>query len=164
MKNNVKRILLCIYFILLGCVFLNTAFSRYITKTNGEVEVNVAKMKLNVIKTTNNLSNLSNTQQNIAFTVNNYDGTRTNPEYNEIEYQYQILITTTNSIPLQYELYKIENGTEKKVELTNGKSQNFTMSKSRIQEDEFIVKVNMKNKNYKNMNGIVDISVSAVQI
>lgn len=163
MKNNVKRILLCIYFILLGCVFLNTAFSRYTTKTNGEVEVNIAKMKLNVIKTTNNLSNLSNAQQSIAFTVNNYDGTRTNPEYNEIEYQYQISLTTTNSIPLQYELYKIENGTEKKIELANGKSPNFTMPKSQIQEDEFVVKIKMKNKNYKNMNGIVDISVNAVQ-
>ena len=163
MKNNVKRILLCIYFILLGCVFLNTAFSIYTTKTNGEVEVNIAKMKLNVIKTTNNLSNLSNAQQSIAFTVNNYDGTRTNPEYNEIEYQYQISLTTTNSIPLQYELYKIENGTEKKIELANGKSPNFTMPKSQIQEDEFVVKIKMKNKNYKNMNGIVDISVNAVQ-
>lgn len=163
MKKNVKRILLCIYFILLGCVFLNTAFSRYITKINGTVEVDLAKIKMNVIKTTDNISNISDTQQSIAFTVNNYDGTKTNPECSETEYQYQILLTTTNSIPLQYELYKIENGIEKKMTLTNGKSQNFTMQKSQVQEDEFIVKIKMKDKTYKDMNGIIDISVNAIQ-
>lgn len=164
MKGNIRKILICIYFILLGCVFLNTAFSKNVAKVSGDAEMKVANIKLNIMQNTSNIENLSNVEQSIVFTVNNFDGTKQNPIYSDVEYQYQISITNTNpSVPVQYELYKIVGEVETKIELTNGTSQSFTMQKSEIQEDEFILKVKMDNQTYKNISDIININVYAVQ-
>lgn len=162
MKKKYKRILICIYFILLCCVFLSTALSKNASKITGTGITKVAGMKLNVTTNTTNISNLSNTEQSIQFTVNNYDGTTTNPIYNEIKYDYQISISTT--IPIEYELYKVENGQETQVTVTNGSSTQFTMPHSEIKEDTYILKVKLNDAQYKNMEDVLKINVYAVQL
>lgn len=163
MKKSIKRPLIYIYFILLCCVFLSTALSRNATKVNGSASMELAGMKLNVVTETTNLSKLSNAQQDISFTVNNYDGTKDAPILNDTEYEYQISITTDKKVPIEYELYKIENGTETKVTMSNGTSENFTMPHSKIQEDKFILKVKLDNKEYKKIEDVLNIDVYAVQ-
>ena len=163
MTKHTGKILIIIYFILLASVFLNTAFSRNSSKLTGSGEVNVAGIKLNIINSSSNITNLGTTEQNILFTVNNYDGTTSDPEYNDVEYTYQIQISNTTTIPVQYELYKIEGGVQTKVDLTTGTSKNFTMPQSSIQEDQYILKVKMPDETYKNQSGKININVNATQ-
>lgn len=162
MKKNIKKSLICIYLILLCCVFLSTALSKNASKVSGEVSTSVAGMRLNVIKNTNNITNLSNAEKNIEFTVNNYDGTLDNPIYNDIQYNYEISISTT--IPIEYRLYKVENGEENLVTVTNGISEKFTMPHSQIKEDSYILKIKLDDINYKNMEDVLNIDVYAVQL
>ncbi len=165
MKKNIKRIIISIYFILLSCVFLTSAFSKNLTELTGGGQADLARIKLNInlSSATKQLTNLSNTYQNIAFTVNNFDGTKTNPTYNDIEYKYQIAVTTNKNIPIQYNLYSVKNNVKTKVTMTNGKSQNFTMPHSQTKEDEFILEVKMDNANYKKISDVININVYAVQ-
>ncbi len=163
MKKNTKRMLVCIYFILLCCVFLFSAFSKNLSQISGNGEMELANIKLNVVKQTESISNLANTYQNISFIVNNYDGTKENPVYNDTEYKYQIAISFKKNIPFEYELYKVENGTESKIALTNNKSTEFVMPHSEIKEDKFILKVKLSDNNYRNMEDDLNIEVYAVQ-
>ena len=146
---------------MLCCVFISTALSKNASKIIGTGATKVAGMKLNVTTNTTNISNLSNTEQSIQFTVNNYDGTTSNPIYNEIEYDYQISIQA--EIPIEYELYKVENGQETQVTVTNGSSTQFTMPHSEIKEDTYILKVKLDDAQYKNMEDVLNIQVYAVQ-
>lgn len=164
MNKHVGKILISIYIILLASVFLNAAFSKNASKITGNGEIDVAGMKLNIIKTTDTVTNVSNTERNIYFTINNFDGTKENPIYNDVEYTYKISITNKNiNIPLEYTLYKIENGIETQIEVKNGLSTSFTMKKSAIQEDKFVLKVKMTDKSHKNLSGLIDIGVFAEQ-
>lgn len=163
MSKRIGKILICIYCILLASVFLNTAFSRNSSKITGSAEVNVAGLKLNIIKNTSSITNLGTTEQNIQFTINNFEGTKTTPTYNDVEYTYKITITNNKNIPVQYDLYKITSGTQTQIPLTNGTTQNFTMPKSTLQEDQYILKVKMNDKSYKNTSGALTINVNGVQ-
>ena len=164
MKKNLKRSLFFIYFILLCCVFLSTALSKNMSKVSGDAEADVAGMRLNVTTQNTKMTNLDNTQQNISFIVKNYDGTIDNPTYSDIEYTYQISITTAKDVPLEYELYRVENEQEIKVNLENGKTtETFTMPHSKIKEDNYILKVKLDDKNYKNIEDVLNIDVYAVQ-
>lgn len=164
MKKNLKRSLIFIYFVLLCCVFLSTALSKNVSKVSGDAGVDVAGIRLNVTTTNTNLTNLDNTQQSISFVVKNYEGTTDNPTYSDIEYTYQISITTAKNIPLEYELYKIENGVQTKVNLENGKTtENYTMPHSQIKEDNYILKIKLDDKTYKNIEDVLNIDVYAVQ-
>lgn len=163
MKKNTKKLLIYIYFILLCCVFFCTALSRNMTKVNGSGKMELAGIKLNIITQTNSITDISSTEQSISFVVNNYDGTKENPIYNDTQYEYQISITTQKDIPLEYKLYKVENGQETEIPLTSGTSGRFTMPHSEIQEDNFILRVKLDDKNYQNMQDVMDINVYAVQ-
>ena len=164
MKKNLKRSLIFIYFILLCCVFLSTALSKNVSKVSAEAGADVAGMQLNVITKQNNITNLDNTQQSISFVVKNYEGTTDDPIYSDIEYTYQISITTAKNVPLEYELYKVENGNETKINLENGRTTDtFTMPHSKIKEDTYILKVKLDDKNYKNIEDVLNIDVYAVQ-
>ena len=164
MKKNLKRRLIFIYFILLCCVFLSTALSKNVSKVSGGAETDVAGMQLNLTTTNTNITNLDNTQQSISFVVKNYEGTTDNPTFSDIEYTYQISITTAKDVPLEYELYKVENDQETKLNLENGKTTDtFTMPHSKIKEDNYILKVKLDDKNYKNIEDVLNIDVYAVQ-
>lgn len=164
MKKSLKKQLICIYFILLCCVFFSTSLSRNVTKVTGTASMEVAEMQLNVVTQEVTLANVSNQEKEIEFTVNNYSGTTEDPIYNDTEYEYQISITTSKNIPLEYELYKVEeDNSQTKITLTNGTSESFTMPHSKIQEDTYVLKVKLDNKEYKNLEDAININVYAVQ-
>ena len=163
MKKNIKRALICIYFVLLCCVFVSTALSKNTTKVKGTGTADVAGIRLNVTTATTNTSNISNTEKSIDFTVKNYDGEKTNPVYSDIQYDYKVTISVKNNTPLVYTLYRVTNGAETPVTLTKGESGTFTMPHSKVQEDTFRIKLKLEDSAYQNISDVIDINVYAVQ-
>lgn len=163
MKKNIKKALVIIYMVLLCCVFFNSALSKNVSKRDGQGNMDTAGMILNVVTKNKNITNLDNTYQELSFTVNNYDGSKDAPTYNDTQYDYQISITTNKNVPLKCELYKQENGQQTKVTLNNGKTDNITMPHSKIKEDTYVLKVKLDNKDYKNIEDVLNIDVYALQ-
>ena len=110
------------------------------------------------------------TSKNIYFQVSNFEENRSNESINNevlLKYLVNITIPENANLPLEYKLYRIIDGTESEVTLTEGKSEWINVA---TENEVHEYKLYIKGKNgendisYQNLTDNIKISVELEQL
>lgn len=110
------------------------------------------------------------TSKNIYFQVSNFEENRSNESINNevlLKYLVNITIPENANLPLEYKLYRIIDGTESEVTLTEGKSEWINVAtENEVHEYKLYIKWKdgEKNISYQNLTDNIKISVELEQL
>ena len=164
-KEQIKKYQIwCLYIcILLIIVSANYTNSRYVSVADGDVDLEVAKA---IVEITNLAAIIqpietNNVQKEISFEVKNKN---IEDEINDVNFLYKLKIETTNEMPIEYTLYKVNNSIRTVVNVTNGISEEFSLQHTTEQIDLFVLVFKINDKDYQDQTDNISISVTARQV
>lgn len=165
-KSRTRLFLIFLIAILILIISLATSYARYEQKyiTTNTAQIAVPIIKLLDTKAINLKINPSEKEKNYTFKVSNVD----EDKKSEVSMQYTIQIKTLDNLPLEFELYKYENGQIGTTNLlTNNITQNIPM-KLGSAEHEYQLKIkwqdNSNDYKYAKVVDYVQINLKSEQM
>lgn len=172
-KGNKKRItdskrwiFLVAFLIVITLFNFNKTSSRYMA----EIASNTDAIAVPILTFTNNQASynienmLPGDTREITFSVSNTD----NDKQNEVILKYSLKLETENTLPLQYKLYEIINGSQSEVTLTDSRTPEetvgFDSTYLRKYKLEIIWDANNNSYEYAGKNTICNIKLEGEQV
>lgn len=168
MKKKIIFAFLVLLFITMSfftIYFIQDSYAKYSNLETGKASTSVAKPIARLLGDSEvNLEFLTLEKERYAFKVVNYDKS---DNKTEVGLRYVIELNTSKSCPINYNLYKIVDGQEVKVDLTNNTySSDLIFSTLDKQEEDYIVEIwldKTSNVEFKK-NTDVFVNLKAIQV
>ena len=154
MKKVILIMLLVIFIIMV--LFSGTSFSKYFSKTNLEVESEIAKpiLKIEGDKTLN--INTVKDKEIYQFKVKNYDEDN---KITEVDLEYYIEIMSKENENIKFKIYK----EDMELNIYENKTEKFLLTKEKMQEDNYKIEILLNNISVQELVQNIEIKIHAEQ-
>lgn len=154
MKKVRVVIILAIFVIILTCS--RTSFGKYFSKTNIEIESEIARPILKVEGDTR--LNINKVKENETYNlkIKNYDE---NNKVTEVDLEYFIEILPKENEIIKFEIYK----EDRKINMYENKTEKFLLTREKMQDDNYKIEILLNNISVQELVQNIEIRVHAEQ-
>lgn len=154
MKKRTVVITIIIIIIILS--FSETSLGKYFSKTNIEVESEIARPILKIEGDTTLEINTVKEKETYNFRIKNYDETS---QVTEIDLEYYIEILSKENENIKFKIYK----EDKELNIYENKTEKFLLNKEQKQEDNYKIEILFNNNSVIEIMHNIEIKVNAEQ-
>ena len=154
MKKVIVVIMVTIFIIIVA--FSKNSLGKYFSKTNIEVESEIAKPILEIEgDTTLNINTLKE-KETYKFKVKNYDETN---KITEVDLEYYIEIIPKENENIKYKIYKDDS----ELSMNESKTEKFLLTREKTQEDNYKIEILLNNISVQELVQSIEVRVHAEQ-
>lgn len=154
MKKVILVTIVTIFMIIL--VFSKTSFGKYFSKTNIEIESEIAKPILKIEGDTTLNINTVKEKEKYNLKIKNYDEVN---RVTEVDLEYYIEIIPKANENIKFKIYK----EDKELSMYENKTEKFLLSREKIQQDNYKIEVLLHNISVQELVQNIQVKVHAEQ-
>ena len=154
MKKVILIMILAIFIIMV--LFSGTSFSKYFTKTNLEIESEIAKPILEIEGDTTLNINTVKEKETYNLKIKNYDETN---KVTEVYLEYYIEILPRENQNIKFKIYK----EDMELNMYENKTEKFLLIQEKMQEDNYKIEILLNNISVQELVQNIEVKVHAEQ-
>ena len=154
MRKVIVIMILAIFIIMV--LFSETSFSKYFSKTNLEIESEIAKPILEIEGDTTLNINTVKEKETYILKVKNYDETN---KITEVDLEYYIEIMPKDNENTKFKIYK----EDRELNMYENKTEKFLLTREKAQEDNYKIEILLNNISVQEIVQNIEVKVHAEQ-